>query len=296
MRHVGVDGSHRKDGNDERHRRHQSRVVPYHGRRGTVLDSLALRKERTRAAEGRSADDCGRTLRAGVQPMLLHHRTGYDLSVQRKHHNYVVADIRTHTRSNHTERTRDMEKGMRSGSGMLRSCDADNDKRVGRKCQGGQHMGRRALHNSTVLVRTVPYAVQQTHKAIQRIHHQQVDIPLVGSTYNAFLGRTHRKHTVVCSASKGMVVGRLRGVLRHVRCLSAHDGGAEGAPPYGGEHIQLCPADGGCEREPAHRHGCTETHAVPGNGSCVLRGLARHKVQIKTRHHQSRKKSGKKPP
>ena len=219
---------------------------------------------------------------ASLFAMLLHHRTGYDLSVQRKHHNYVVTDIRTHTRGNHTERTCDMEKGMRSGSGMLRSCDADNDKRVGRKCQGGQHMGRRALHNGTVLVRTVPYAVQQTHKAIQRIHHQQVDIPLVGSTYNAFLGRTHRKHTVVCCASKGMVVGRLRGVLRHVRCLSAHDGGAEGAPPYGGEHIQLCPADGGCEREPAHRHGCTETHAVPGNGSCVLRGLARHKVQIKT--------------
>lgn len=171
---------------------------------------------------------------------------------------------------------------------MLRRRDTDTHQRIGGQRQGRQHMGRHTLHSGPAVVRTVSDAFQQTDKEIQRVHDKQMDIPLVGGAHTAVLVATCACQRLEQRANGSMARGRLRGVLRYIRGLSAHHGGTESAAPDGCQHIQLRAADGSREREPAHRHGCAEDIAVRGHGTCVLRSMARDKVEVEKRYTQSR--------
>ena len=119
-----------------------------------------------------------RTLRTGIQPVLLHHRTEHHLAQQFEHHDYIDAYLRHDSVVPHPPRAHHLEEGGWRTLRLQRCRAHHHDKCHGGKCQSGKHLGRLTLHGRTTVVCALSVALQALGGKVFALHHQQVDVHL----------------------------------------------------------------------------------------------------------------------
>ena len=175
-----------------------------------------------------------------------------------------------------------MTEGRWRAPWMCRRCDHNNDQRHGRQRQGGQHLGRSALHVGTTVVCPLPLALQAVGTKIFALHGEQMDVYLGHTDNMALHPWPCLKHRFCFRAHEHMVGNGLCGILRHLHQLHLHDGWPADPSPDSCQRLQLHAAAGVGKRQ----RGCwpcgVQDLTSLGRHSRVLWRLVRGKIEIET--------------
>ena len=223
-------------------------------------------------------------IRAGHQPVLLHHRPEHHFSHQCQHCHHLNANICHDSCSHHPQRAHHRQESLGCLLGVQRCCHPDTHQCSSLQCRSWRPSWRPALHVRTALVRLVSVDVQPTHQTLFSVHGQQVDVYLCHLAHIALHLWACSSHRLCQRARQDLAGDRICGILRHLHQLHTNDDRPAHPAPHSGQYIQLCATIGIGNGHHPHRHRCIQVQPGPCRHSGLPRSMARYQVEVESGH------------